>query len=257
MFTGATPCPRRESLCATSKPLACPVPLGSTLLTFRHSSSIQASTQIIQSSLQDLLNLINSNAGLLSSMTVRPSSNFPGTQHEGALQALVRKKPDLEVEAAIEKSRRFIDEEVTQDGLRAMHDVWTDARSWIQQRIMTYVSEEAGEPYTKEEEERGVENVRTGLKRDLYEEDDENEDENMEGVDKPKEDTPKEDKGKEGPEIPRGPEPETLLWFAARGDFAVPDNVQYSRQDGQAPYKGLQGVNIPHGEGDLMQDDEP
>lgn len=222
-----------------------------------YSSSIQASTQIIQSSLSDLLTLIHSNAGLLSSMAVRPSSNFPGTTQEAALQSLVRKKPDPEVEAAIEKSRRFVEEDVTQDGLKSMHEVWTDARDWIQKRIMSYVSEEAGDVYTKEERERGVDSVRTGLKRDLEEdeeedEDEEDEDEEMEGVEKPKE-----DKAKEEPEIPRGPEPETLLWFAARGDFAVPDNVQYSRQDGMPPFKGLQGMNIPQGEGDAMQDGQP
>ncbi|PCD44969.1 hypothetical protein AU210_000418 [Fusarium oxysporum f. sp. radicis-cucumerinum] len=49
------------------------------------------------------------------------------------------------------------------------------------------------------------------------------------------------------PEIPevkvRGAEPETLLWFAARGDFEVPRNVEYERK--VDVYKGLQGINIP------------
>lgn len=220
------------------------------------SSSIQASTQIIQNNLQALLNQVHSNSGLLSSMAVRPSSNFPGKTQEGALQTLVRKRPDPEVEAAIEKSRRFIEEEVTLEGLKKIQEVWTDARDWIQKRIMTYVGEEAGDVYTKEERERGVENVRTGLKRDLEEDEDEDEDEEMEGPDKPEK--PKEPKATES-DIPRGPEPETLLWFAARGDFAVPDNIQYSRQDGQPPYKGLQGVNIPseQEDDDVMEDNQP
>lgn len=191
-------------------------------------------------------------------MSVRPSSNFPGKTQEGALQTLVRKRPDPEVEAVIEKSRRFIEEDVTQEGLKKIHEVWTDARDWIQKRIMRYVGEEAGDVYTNEERERGVENVRTGLKRDLEEDEDddedEDEDEEMEGTDKPEK--PKDTKATE-PEIPRGPEPETLLWFAARGDFAVPDNIQYSRQDGQPPYKGLQGVNIPEEQGDAMQETQP
>lgn len=195
-------------------------------------------------------------------MSVRPSSNFPGNTQEAALQTLVRKKPDPEVEAMIDKCRKFIEEDVTEDGLKKVQEVWVDARDWIQKRIMTYVSEEAGDVYTKEEREKGVENVRTGLKRDLEEDDDdddededEDEDEEMEGTEQqPRK--PKEEKATK-PEVIRGPEPETLFWFAARGDFAVPENVQYSRQDGQPPYKGLQGINIPQEQGDTDQDTQP
>lgn len=189
-------------------------------------------------------------------MSIRPSSNFPGNTQEPALQTLIRKKPDPEVEAAIFRSKKFIEEEVTQEGLEKMHDVWSDARDWIQKRIMTYVSEEAGDVYTKEERELGTDNVRTGLRRDLEsDEEDEDEDEEMEGADN----TEKPEKASEDklPQVPRGPEPETLLWFGARGDFAVPENVQYSRMDGLPLFKGLEGVNIPKGQDDAMQDSQP
>ena len=61
----------------------------------------------------------------------------------------------------------------TPEGINALQDVWLDLRDWTGSRIAMYVAEEAGDVYTKEEREMGVENVRTGLKRDLEESDEE------------------------------------------------------------------------------------
>lgn len=201
------------------------------------SSSFQASAQIIQQNLQSLLESINENSDLLNRLAVHPSPNFPGRTQENVLGQLLRKKLEPDVEELVAQARETA-AAATPEGLAHMHEVWSDARQWVQQRIAQYVAEEAGDVYTKEEREMGVENVRTGLRRDLEEEDDED-DEDEEADNQPEQ------------QQPRGPEPETLLWFAARGDFAVPPNVEYERKTNV--YKGLQGVRIPPGD-ETMQD---
>ena len=187
---------------------------------------------------------MNDNADLLNRMAIHPSPNYPGRTQEGALGQLLRKKLEPEVEEIVERGREAA-ASATPEGIARMHEVWDEARRWVQQRIAQYVGEEAGDEYTKEEREFGVENVRTGLKRDLEEdEDDEDDDEDggdggaeaMEGQERTQQ--------QQVEEVLRGPEPETLLWFAARGDFAVPPNVEYERKVN--PYKGLQGVSVPN-----------
>lgn len=86
----------------------------------------------------------------------------------------------------------------------------------------------------------GTENVRTGLRRDLEEESDD-EDEDDEGDEGAGGDGAA--PGQAGTQQARGLEPETLLWFAARGDFEVPPNVEYERKTGA--FRGLEGVRIP------------
>lgn len=109
--------------------------------------------------------------------------------------------------------------------------------------------------YTADERAQGVESVRTGLKRDIEEdegdedEDDEDDEDEEEGEEK-EEESEGDAKAADGTsKIARGPEPETLLWFASRGDFDVPRNVEYERKGAQV-FKGLEGVNVP---GDAMQ----
>ncbi|KAI6783131.1 uncharacterized protein J7T54_000633 [Emericellopsis cladophorae] len=202
-------------------------------------SSFQASSQIIQKNLQSLLDTINDNAVLLDTIAIHPSTNYPGRTQEGLLTNLLRKKLEPQTEELVDKGRTMSDE-ATKEGMDKMMEVWSGVREWMSERVREYVTEEAGDFYTREErDEIGVENVRTGLKRDLYE--DEDEDEEMEGAEPkpPKAEAPKE----EEKVVTRGPELETLLWFMARGDFMVPPNVEYERKGGS--YRGLQGVNIP------------
>jgi mediator of RNA polymerase II transcription subunit 8, fungi type len=64
-------------------------------------------------------------------------------------------------------------------------ELWTWATGWIGDRVAKYALEEAGDNYTVEEREGGIENVNTGLRRKLEEDessDDEDEDEEMEDV---------------------------------------------------------------------------
>ncbi|KAF4973731.1 hypothetical protein FSARC_39 [Fusarium sarcochroum] len=177
-----------------------------------------------------LLESTNENADLFNRMAIHPSTNYPGRVHENVLTQLLRKKlePDVEelVSQGLEASRL-----ATPAGLDALDNIWKELRAWLTERVGYFAANENNDVYTAEERANGTENVRTGLKRDIEEgEDDEDEEE-------------EEEENVETPVQVRGPEPETLLWFAARGDFEVPRNVEYERK--MDVYKGLQGVNIP------------
>ncbi|WKT38579.1 hypothetical protein QSH57_000397 [Fusarium oxysporum f. sp. vasinfectum] len=169
--------------------------------------SIQASAKILQKNLKSLLESTNENADLFNRMAIRPSTNYPGRTQENVLLQLLRKKlePDVEefVSQGLETARL-----ATPEGLESLEQIWRELRSWLSDRVIHFISTENSDPYTAEERANGVKNK---------------------------------------PEIPevkvRGAEPETLLWFAARGDFEVPRNVEYERK--VDVYKGLQGINIP------------
>lgn len=212
-------------------------------------SSLQASAQILQRHLQTVLDSLAENSDLFSRMALHPSPNYPGRLQEGILTQLLRKKLEPDVEELVDQGRETA-RIVTPEGLAMLQDVWDECRQWTQQRVAEYVGEEAGDVYTKEEREMGVENIRTGLKRDLEEDDDdddsdedEDEDDNGGDDDGGHKDVPKKAPTAQeaAPKFLRGPEPETILWFMARGDFAVPPNVEYERK--LDAYKGLTGVS--------------
>jgi mediator of RNA polymerase II transcription subunit 8, fungi type len=198
------------------------------------------------------------NSELFSRMALHPSTNFPGRTQEGILTQLLRKKLEPDVEELVDQGRDTA-RIVSPGGLAMLQEVWEECRRWAQERVGKYAAEESGDVYTREEREMGIENVRTGLKRDIEQDDDdddesEEEDEADGDIEGAEGDAPKK-KPDEGPKLPRGPEPETLLWFMARGDFAVPQNVEYERK--VDVYRGLQGVNMfPSGtetDNDAMQ----
>lgn len=175
-------------------------------------------------------------------MVIHPSTNYPGRSQENILTQLLRKKLEPDVEELVAEGRETA-RLATPEGVAELQAIWDELREWTQGRIAAYVRDEAGDVYTKEEREMGVENVRTGLRKGLdddeSDEDDDDEDEDVEEDDGGDED---DDKGGKG--VPRGPEPETLLWFAARGDFELPRNVEFERKVGVVK-RGLEGVNIP------------
>ncbi|KAK0384188.1 hypothetical protein NLU13_8276 [Sarocladium strictum] len=214
-----------------------------------HPSSMQNSAQILQRNLQVVLDSVTDNADLFSRIAVHPSPNYPGRTQENVLGQLLRKKLEPDVADLVEEGREAA-ALATPEGIAALQDVWNELREWTVDRIATYVREEAGDVYTKEERELGVENVRTGLRRDLEEsdeedEDEEDEDEDDESGEKMATDATAVQGGAKTKQenVTRGPEPETILWFAARGDFDVPPQVEFQRKDG--PYRGLQGVSVP------------
>lgn len=171
-------------------------------------------------------------------MAMHPSTNYPGRAQENILTQLLRKKLEPDVEELVLEGRETA-RLATPRGIAELQSIWDTLRKWTQGRIAEYVRDEAGDVYTKEERENGVENVRTGLRRALHEESEEENEEEEEGDNSDEED----DGDKDGNPANTGPEPETLLWFAARGDFEVPRNVEYERRTGVK--KGLEGVNIP------------
>ncbi|KAG5999101.1 hypothetical protein E4U43_002275 [Claviceps pusilla] len=208
-----------------------------------HPSSFQASAQILQRNLQSVLESLNDNADLFTRMAIHPSTKYPGRTQENILTQLLRKKLEPDVEELVQKGRETA-RWATPEGLAALQAIWGELREWTQGRIAEYVRDEAGDVYTKEERRTGVRSVRTGLRRALDEESDDEEggDGNEDEDDEEDND---EDDGDDarGGATNRGPEPETLLWFAARGDFEVPRNVEYERKVGVKT--GLEGINIP------------
>lgn len=218
------------------------------------SSSLQASAQILQRNLQTVLDSLTENSNLFSRIALHPSTNYPGRTQEAILTQLLRKKLEPDVEELVAKGRETA-KLATSKGVEELQQIWDHLRAWTHERIAIYVREEAGQVYTAEERAQGVEGVRTGLKRDVEEdegaEDEDDEDEEDEDGEEGKDEESESDSkaADEASKIARGPEPETLLWFASRGDFDVPRNVEYERKGGQV-FKGLEGVNIP---GDAMQ----
>ncbi|KAI9171837.1 Mediator of RNA polymerase II transcription subunit [Paramyrothecium foliicola] len=202
-------------------------------------SSLQASAQILQRNLQTVLDSINENSELFTRIAIHPSTNYPGRTQENILLQLLRKKLEPNVEELVADGRETA-KLATPEGIAQLQGIWDELREWTHGRIAAYVRDEAGDVYTKEEREMGVENVRTGLRRDLEEESDEEDedDEDQDGADGQGAAS-----GRAGTQPPRGLEPETLLWFAARGDFQIPHNVEYERKLGV--YKGFEGINIP------------
>ncbi|KPM43326.1 hypothetical protein AK830_g3159 [Neonectria ditissima] len=203
-------------------------------------SSLQASAQILQRNLQTVLDNLSENSDILTRMAIRPSTNYPGRTQENVLLQLLRKKLEPDVEELVAEGRDTA-RLATPAGIEDLQDIWHELREWTHGRIAAYVRDEAGDVYTAEERAAGTENVRTGLRRDV-EDEDEDEDESED-----EEDETDRGDGIEGEsaaaQLARGPEPETLLWFMARGDFEMPRNIEYERKVGVK--KGLEGVNIP------------
>lgn len=147
-------------------------------LSARSRSSIQASTTIIQQNLRTLTTYISENAVLLERVAVHPSTNFPGRQHENVLLQLLRKKPEPSVEELFEKGRAVAAAALSgEEAWKEQRELWGWARKYCDERIGQYAMEETHELYTAEEKAMGVENVRTGLRKDVEEEDEDEEEE--------------------------------------------------------------------------------
>ncbi|EQL02897.1 hypothetical protein G6O67_004015 [Ophiocordyceps sinensis] len=205
-----------------------------------HPSSLQASAQILQRNLQTVLENLSENSDLFARIAIHPSTNYPGRTQENILTQLLRKKLEPDVEELVADGRETA-RLATPEGVVELQAIWDELRQWTHERIAAYVRDEAGDVYTKEERAMGIDKVRTGLRRALDEEsddDDDNDDDDDDDDDDEAEDGGDDDGdgGDEGKrdktKLVRGPEPETLLWFAARADFEVPRNVEYGRKAG-------------------------
>ncbi|KAL2130396.1 hypothetical protein VTI74DRAFT_6524 [Chaetomium olivicolor] len=236
------------------------------------SDSLQASAAILQQNIRSLQELTTENADLFQRIAVHPSTNFPGRTQEHVLLQLLRKKLEPDVESWVEEARNTaraagIDPSKLAAGVRTRgeHDYddednygldqddvpsdpfneqWADMRDAFQETLQQYVTVQVKKKYTVEEQAMGTENVRTGLKQNLEESDEEDEDE---------EDEDDEDEDNAAAAAQGGPaeagagaaagekavlEPEHAFWLAAQGNFNLPRNIELESQPkGNGPPK--------------------
>ncbi|KAI8624773.1 choline sulfatase [Xylariaceae sp. FL1651] len=158
--------------------------------------SLQASTDILKLNIGAILDILAQNSELFTRVAVHPSTNFPGRTQEGILLQLLRKKAEPDVEAYMDEGRKMLaslptshDPAASFHNTAVSHDkekekefeeVWAAAREACQMRVADYAMDEEGDPFTAEERELGIENVRTGLRR-TFDDESEEEDEEEEG----------------------------------------------------------------------------
>lgn len=118
------------------------------------------------------------------------------------------------------------------------NEQWADIRETCNMGIIDYIQNQANEPYTVAERAMGTHLVRTGLKRSLEEADEdeeESEEEDEEHMDEDVVEIPKPGAGVAASR-PRQPaavavndankfHPEHMLWFMAKGDMNIPNNL--------------------------------
>lgn len=69
-----------------------------------------------------------------------------------------------------------------EEAWREQRELWGWAKKYCDERIGQYAMEETHEKYTAEERAMGIENVRTGLRKDVEEDEDEDEEEGAKGT---------------------------------------------------------------------------
>ncbi|KAK3328920.1 mediator of RNA polymerase II transcription complex subunit 8-domain-containing protein [Apodospora peruviana] len=239
--------------------------------------SLQASATILQHTIYSIQHLSNDNADLFQRITVHPSTNFPGRTQEHVLLTLLRKKLEPDVEKWVEDAREAArvagidvtklsqpgntkkggggydeeddDEDVYGGGddndddvpSDAFNEQWADIKNMCFEAITDYIQNQAGKLYTTAERAQGIRNVRTGLRRSLADEEDED-DEEDESSDEDEDEDENNKMDEDLVEVPRpgAPvtkpvakvngatpkmEPEHMLWFLARGDVNIPPNL--------------------------------
>ncbi|KAI1445863.1 mediator of RNA polymerase II transcription complex subunit 8-domain-containing protein [Annulohypoxylon stygium] len=201
--------------------------------------SLQNHADILQGKIQSVLEGMSSTlvADSFSRITVHPSTNFPGRTQQPILLQLLRKKPEPDVELAMDEGRKiFAEWSQSSDssdahidagkgggkGVGELEAVWESARKFCQTRLTEYVEDEGNDMFTEEERVRGVENVRTGLKRSLLDDEDEDEDEEEDSddvmeIDRP---PPPPAPGIATQEV-EGAALENVMRFAARGEIVA------------------------------------
>ncbi|KAI8961134.1 mediator of RNA polymerase II transcription complex subunit 8-domain-containing protein [Daldinia sp. FL1419] len=158
--------------------------------------SLQTHTEVLQSMIQSLISVTSPAAETFSRIAVHPSTNFPGRTQEMILQRLLRKKPEPDIATSMDEGRNMVAGLVPSSSSQGLIDtstgttngpeeelenIWISVRDFCEERMRDYVINEGNDMFTEEERERGVENVRTGLRRSLEDEEDEDEDEDEEG----------------------------------------------------------------------------
>ncbi|KAK4181300.1 mediator of RNA polymerase II transcription complex subunit 8-domain-containing protein [Triangularia setosa] len=246
--------------------------------------SLQASAAIIQTSLRSLQSILSENTELFQRIAVHPSTNFPGRTQLDFLSSMLRKKPEPEIETkmelALEKARESgidastlvskrrgggeMDDEEDEDygrgdggdddaGDEPTNEQWADCLYIFEGSLRDYIQVQEQRSYTVEEQQMGIENVRTGLRRNLLEEEESEEDE--EDDDEEEEDGDEDLVMMDGSSWGRGVgggiqqsslqqqtrgntavQPEHLFWLYARGRTDLPQRIELESK--RAPVKG-------------------
>lgn len=141
-------------------------------------SSLQSLAAIISQHLASVSHHLNTHYDLFASMAVYPLPQFPGRTQENLLGQLLRKKLEPNVEDWVEKGRA-VATEAAENGqsrglkMQEMLDLWSWAGMAANEQARKHTW--SGN-YTLEEKERGIENVVTGLRRQLKENPDDSSD---------------------------------------------------------------------------------
>ncbi|KAI9702257.1 MAG: mediator of RNA polymerase II transcription subunit 8 [Bogoriella megaspora] len=211
--------------------------------------SIQESFNILNNSLKALQETINNNSSFLASAHVYPNPNFPARTQEGLLQLLLRKKLDPTAEdwlANTKATAAKIGIEEDEDSSPGGNDVvmtstefgatngeqkvaklesgelrelWHWAGPTENEMAGKVVDPDTFQDFTFEEQQQGIENVVTGLKRKLWEESEsEGEDQDEEGKMEGLERAPKKEE-KEPEQIKASVPLDYMLYFMSRGRF--------------------------------------
>ena len=153
-------------------------------------TSFQLQIKIISQQIESLSNTLTANDELLSRLVVFPLPEFPTRTSEGLLAQLLRKKLEPVVEDWIQDGLTTATKiETSGDGDRQeLEELWDWAPGAFRESFLPY-TQVLGGNYTLEERAVGIENVVTGLKRELadnQEESDDEDEDDMKDDPKPK-----------------------------------------------------------------------
>lgn len=141
-------------------------------------SSLQSQANIISNNLISVSEHLSENSDLLTSLVAFPGPEYPGRTQANTLEQLLRTKLDPRVEDWVARGRKAGAAAVVSDGAtlseRDLADLWDWAPVAANQEARR---RNWGGNYTLEEKERGIQNVVTGLRKQLEDDDDEDEDE--------------------------------------------------------------------------------
>ncbi|MCJ1350740.1 MAG: mediator of RNA polymerase II transcription subunit 8 [Icmadophila ericetorum] len=151
-------------------------------ITHADPSILSSSFLILSGNLSSLSKHLETHASLFSSMPVYPLPTFPGRTQENLLGQLLRKKLEPNVEDWVAEGKTIATRTGKGEGLKheELRELWNWAGMAANEQARRHTW---GGQYTIEERERGVENVITGLKKKLKDDDAEeewDEDEEME-----------------------------------------------------------------------------
>lgn len=148
-----------------------------TNLHLHNRTSLQSLATIISQNLLSVSQHLSTHRDLFASIAVYPLPEFPGRTEENLLGQLLRKKLEPNVEDWVDQGRKAASElhggqkGLTEEGMVELWD-WAGRAANEEAR-----RREWGDDFTLEEREMGVENVVTGLRRKLDQDDEESDEE--------------------------------------------------------------------------------